>query len=137
MKSKSFLFTFSALIILLFTTCNSKAQNTKQSLNNTSSTTIEVIQFHSQHRCMTCNKIEEFTKETLKNHPSISFSLINVDDKKNNKKATAFEAAGTALFLYNSTTGKKKDLTDFAFMNARNKEKFTKGLHDAIKEFEK
>ncbi len=84
---------------------------------------------------MTCNKIEALTRETLKSYPSLTFSLVNVDDPKNEKKAEAFEATGTALFLYNSKTGKKKDLTDFAFMHAKNKEKFIEGLKKEIDAF--
>lgn len=132
MKSKSIFYSFATLLMLLFTACNSEAQNTKQTSTATTDAKIEVIQFHSEHRCMTCNKIEALTKETLKAYPNIPFSLVNVDDKKNEKKTEQFEATGTALFLYNPKTGKKKDLTDFAFMNAGNKEKFIEGLKKEI-----
>jgi hypothetical protein len=84
---------------------------------------------------MTCKKIEEVTRETLKDYPEIPFSLVNVDDKKNEKQAEEFEASGTALFLYNPKTGKKTNLTDFAFMNAGNKEKFIAGLKKEIDKF--
>lgn len=134
-KSTNIFLSFATLMMLLFTTFNSEAQNTKPALNTTAEATIEVIQFHSEHRCMTCNKIEALTRETLKNFPNIPFSLVNVDDKKNEKKAEQFEATGTALFLYNPKTGKKKDLTDFAFMNAGNKEKFIEGLKKEIELF--
>jgi len=86
---------------------------------------------------MTCNKIEALTRETLTFYKDISFSLVNVDDKKNEKKAEQFQATGTALFLYNPKTGKKKDLTDFAFMNAGNKEKFIAGLKKEVEAFSK
>lgn len=132
MKSKNIIFSFATLMMLLFTACNSEAQNTKQTSTATSDAKIEVIQFHSEHRCMTCNKIETLTKETLNAYSNIAFSLVNVDDKKNEKKAEQFEATGTALFLNNPKTGKKKDLTDFAFMNAGNKEKFLEGLKKEI-----
>lgn len=81
---------------------------------------------------MTCNKIEKLTRATLKSYPTIPFSLVNVDDAKNEKKAAQFEAAGTALFLYNPKTGKKKDLTDFAFMTAGDEAKFAKELEKEI-----
>ena len=128
---------FISIILLLsqvFESCNNEAQGTVQQLNYTKST-IQVIQFHSEHRCMTCNKIESLTKETLKSYPQIAFVLVNVDDKKNEKIAEQFEATGTALFLYNPTTKKKKDLTDFAFMNAGDKDKFTKELKKHIDDF--
>ena len=132
MKSKNIFYVVAILIMLVLTACNSGAQNNSQTSNVTSDAKIEVIQFHSEHRCMTCNKIEALTKETLKAYPNIPFSLVNVDDKKNETKAEQFEATGTALFLYNPKTGKKKDLTDFAFMNASNKEKFLEGLKKEI-----
>ncbi|MBX9806958.1 MAG: hypothetical protein K2X95_04075 [Flavobacteriaceae bacterium] len=117
-----------ATLLLLFVSNNGNAQTKTTS-------TIQVIQFHSEHRCMTCNKIEELTRETLKSYPSIPFSLVNVDDKKNEKIATQFQAAGTALFLYNPTTKKKQDLSEMAFMNAGDKDKFIKELKIKINAF--
>jgi hypothetical protein len=84
---------------------------------------------------VTCNKIEELTRETLKSYPTIPFSLVNVEDAKNQKIAAQFQAAGTALFLYNPTTKKKQDLSDMAFMNAGDKDKFIKELKKKIEAF--
>lgn len=137
MKSKSIFYSFVTLIMLLFMAFNSEAQNTKQTSSSRSEVKIEVIQFHSEHRCMTCNKIEELSKEALKDFPNTPFSLVNVDEEKNDQKAEEFEAFGTALFLYNPTTGKKKDLTEFAFMNAGNEEKFIQELKKEIRSFQK
>ena len=123
---------FLAFIALFFTAFNGSAQQN----NQTQSTTVEVIQFHSDRRCMTCLKIEKLTKETLTSHfPNVPFSLVNVDEKKNAKKAEQFEASGTALFLYNSKTGKKKDLTDFAFMKAGAEKKYKAELKKYIEDF--
>lgn len=121
-------------MMLLSMAFNGKGQNSKMRITETS--TIQVIQFHSEHRCMTCNLIEKLTRATLQKFPAIPFSLVNVDDKKNEQIAEQFEATGTALFLYNPKKGKKKDLTDFAFMNASsNPEKFKKGLEKEINAF--
>lgn len=134
MKTKTIF--FATLFVLLLTACNGTAQNQQQAKSDKAVTgTIEIIQFHSEHRCMTCNKIEILTKETLQNYASIPFSLINVDDKKNEKQAADFEASGTSLFLYNRETGRKKDLTDFAFMNAGDRNKFINGLREEIANF--
>ena len=134
MKNNNLLKSVLALIMLLFISNLGIAQVKKAVVSNPKKS-IEIIQFHSEHRCMTCNKIEELTRETLKNYPSILFSLVNVDDKKNEKRATQFEASGTALFLYNPTTKKKQDLSDMAFMNAGDKNKFIQELKKKIDAF--
>ena len=104
----------------------------------TGTATIEVIQFHNEHRCETCLKIEKQTKATLsKYYAAVPFRLINVEEKKNEKMVVQFEAAGTALFLYDPKTGRKKDLTDFAFMNANNASAFEKQLKTHIADFMK
>jgi phosphoribosylanthranilate isomerase len=135
MKTR-FLTSVLATFTLLFFSCNGNSQTKKATAKTTTAkATIEIIQFHSEHRCMTCNKIEKLTRETLKEFKAIPFSLVNVDDAKNEKKTEQFEATGTALFLYNPKTGKKKDLTDFAFMNAGNEAKFKKELKKEIEKF--
>jgi len=145
MKSTNMFLSLVALMLFFFATaCTTEAQNDKKTTTTkTEVAKIEIIQFHSEHRCMTCNKIEELTRETLKSYTSIPFSLVNVDDKKNEKKAEQFEASGTSLFLYIRKTGKKKDLTDVAFMNARDvafmnardKDKFIEMLKKEIELF--
>jgi hypothetical protein len=131
MSTKSVLTSVFATIMLLFISYNGNSQTKKTTIK----ANIEIIQFHSEHRCMTCNKIEELTRETLKSYPTIPFSLVNVDDKKNEKIAEQFQATGTALFLYNPKTKKKQDLSDMAFMNAGDKDKFIKELKKKIEAF--
>ena len=135
MKRIKNILSFSILTLLLFSACDSEAQQNKEKSSASKKSTVQVIQFHSEHRCMTCKKIESLTRETLKSYPGLTLALVNVEEEKNEKKAEEFEAAGTALFLYDPATGKKKNLTDFAFMNAGNEEKFRKGLKKEIDAF--
>ena len=138
MRTRYFFFSLATLLALLLTACNSDVQQTAPQPELTATDAeIEIIQFHSEHRCMTCNKIETLTRATLESYPSIPFSLVNVDETTNEETAQKFEAFGTALFLHDPATGKKKDLTDFAFMNAGNEEKFAVGLKEQIAEFTK
>ena len=117
---------------LLLFSCKGNTQNTP----GTQSGTVEVIQFHNEHRCYSCLEIEKLTKATLaKNYPTIPFKLVNIDDKKNETIAKQFEAAGTALYLYNAKTGKKKNLTAFAFLKVGNEAAFTEELKKNIAEF--
>ncbi|WP_317173922.1 nitrophenyl compound nitroreductase subunit ArsF family protein [Tenacibaculum piscium] len=102
---------------------------------------MEVLDFHSTHRCMTCNAIEANTKYTLNTYfakelkeNKITFQVINVDEKKNEKIAEKFEASGTSLILNVIKNGKETqiNLTDFAFMNGNDQEAFSKELKDKI-----
>lgn len=100
-------------------------------------TKIEVIDFHSTHRCMTCNAIESNTKYTLETYfadelrnGTIEFLVVNVDEEENAAMAEKFEAAGTALFLNCIKKGEEThiDLTDFAFMKGTEQEIFSQEL---------
>ncbi|MBP7184905.1 MAG: hypothetical protein KBA06_05315 [Saprospiraceae bacterium] len=124
---------FATMMLLLFAFSSYGQKSQKQHIKPVASN-IQVIQFHSEHRCMTCNLIEKLTRETLKqNYPNVPFLLVNVDDSNNEKMAEEFEATGTALFIYNTSIKKKKDLTDFAFMNAKsNPEAYKKGVKKEI-----
>ncbi len=127
-------------LTFLLTSCNNKGSEHNQDhtvSTNKNVSKIEVLDFHSTHRCMTCNAIEANTKYTLDTYFSeemengkIAFQVINVDEKENEKIAEKFEAAGTALFLNVIKDGKETsiDLTEFAFMNGNDKETFSNEL---------
>ena len=125
---------------LLLTACNGQNKSKDQILDQSVSK-IEVLDFHSTHRCMTCNAIEANTKYTLNTYfakelkeDKITFQVINVDEKKNVKIAEKFEASGTSLILNVIKNGKETqiNLTDFAFMNGNDQETFSKELKAKI-----
>ncbi|HKJ06967.1 MAG TPA: nitrophenyl compound nitroreductase subunit ArsF family protein [Flavobacteriaceae bacterium] len=137
---KTFKFFTVLAISLIITSCNSQDKN-RITTSDKSISKIEVVDFHSTHRCMTCNAIEANTKYTLETYfapelkeEKITFKVINVDEKENEKIAEKFEAAGTALFLNVIKNGKETqiDLTDFAFMYGNDKEAFSKELKAKI-----
>jgi hypothetical protein len=128
--------TFRTILFILIAFLLPFAKSEAQQPTPATSSTLEVIQFHNEHRCVTCVQIEKLTKATLEKYfKGIPFTLVNVDDAKNAKKAEQFEAAGTALYLYNPKTGKKKDLTEFAFMKAFDEKKFEAELKKQIEDF--
>jgi hypothetical protein len=104
--------------------------------------TIQVIDFHSTHRCETCLLIEKKAKSVLEdyfkqemNSGLIHFKTVDVDKKENYALAEEFEATGTALFINVLTNGKstKINLTDFAFLNARSDDDaFEKGFKSEL-----
>lgn len=131
----------SALFVSLFLfSCTGKAQN-KSALKQAKGNSIEVIDFHSTNRCMTCKAIEANTKYTLDTYfaselksGKIVFKIVNVDKKENEQFAEKFKAAGTALFLNVIKDGKEKqvDLTNFAFMKATDQKTFSDELKETI-----
>ncbi len=142
MKTMYKTFKLLAVITIGFTltSCNSKNKTDVASVD-TSIAKIEVIDFHSTHRCMTCNAIEANTKYTLDTYFSkemkadkITFQVINVDKEENEQIAEKFEASGTALILNVIKSGRetKIDLTEFAFMEGNDKETFSKQLKAKI-----
>lgn len=127
-------------ISLILTSCNNPEKKQLNAIDQSVSK-IEVLDFHSTHRCMTCNAIETNTKYTLETYftqelknNTITFQVINVDEKVNEKIAEKFEASGTSLFLNIIKNGQetKIDLTEFAFMNGNDKEVFSKELKTKI-----
>lgn len=125
-----------AVFTTLFSCKKEVKEEVKPIVENSKSTEVQLIQFHTEHRCVTCNNIEKLSKEIINGNDAISFVLYNVDDEKNSKVAEQFEATGTSLYLYNSKTKAIKDLTEMAFMYAKNEgEKFKTELQKEISEF--
>jgi glutaredoxin len=104
---------------------------------------IEVLNFHSTHRCVKCKAIEKNTKETLNTafanelkEGIISWQVVNVDKKENYEIAEKFEATGTSMFLNVVINGKEEriDITRFAFSNAKNPSQFATILKSKIED---
>ncbi|WP_338357567.1 nitrophenyl compound nitroreductase subunit ArsF family protein [Yeosuana marina] len=138
---KLFKFTSILAITLLFLTSCKDKETRKNVSTNESISKIEVIDFHSTHRCVTCKAIEANTKFTLDTYfnkdvkdGNITFQVINIDDKENEKLAEKFQASGTALFLNVIKDGKERhiDLTEFAFMEGNDQDVFSKELKAKI-----
>ncbi|WP_457609880.1 nitrophenyl compound nitroreductase subunit ArsF family protein [Lutibacter sp.] len=127
--------------IILFS-CSGKTSSKKETvITKKVPNKIEVIDFYSTHRCVTCKTIEANTRYTLDTYFSselknskITFQAINVDKEENYKIAKEYEATGTALFLNVIVNGKEKhiDLTDFAFIKGMEKEAFLTELKSKL-----
>jgi len=135
-----------SLSVFLFS-CNEN-EPTKENVTEPSiqQNRVQVIDFHTTHRCETCLTIEKKTMETINDHfknefdnGEITFQSINVDEKENEAIAEEYEAYGTSLFITVVKDGKseKIDLTDFAFTNAMAEDDsfkagLTEQLNDAL-----
>lgn len=124
-------------LLVFIISCGADAQ----AVTENSGSFLEVLDFHNEHRCATCLKIESNTRKILSDFYSkevqsgiITFRLINVDEKANDALVKKFQAYGTTLIVYTVKDGKESiiDLTSFAFMNFDNPEKFADGLRKEI-----
>ncbi len=128
----------------ILVSCQGSAQPEKVATASASGITqLEVLYFHSEHRCKTCLEIEKNTRAVLDNHFAkelksgrIVFKTYNVDDEANLKVCQKFDAFGSSLFLNRIAGGKEtqKNLTDFAFTNAFNTKAFEEKLVEYIKQ---
>jgi len=127
-------------LLVLSANCSGNAQSSKAA-SASGPDRIEVLDFHTAHRCYTCLEIERMTKEALAKHygsqmakGQVSFKLVNADDKANDALVKKYLAFGTTLIVSVVKDGKEThtDLTNFAFMNASNEQKFTAGLKEKI-----
>jgi hypothetical protein len=116
--------------------CSGKAQTQNTPVVETGDR-IEVLDFHTDHRCKTCLTIENLTKALLANDYTeemasglMSFRLINADDKANAAIVEKYFAYGTTLVINTVHQGNEKaiDLTSFAFMNANKEADFIAGM---------
>ncbi|MCT4579797.1 MAG: nitrophenyl compound nitroreductase subunit ArsF family protein [Flavobacteriales bacterium] len=138
------IFTAIILSLTLFSCGNSPKETAKAStVIDANISKIEVLDFHSTHRCMTCNAIEANTKYTLDTYfadelktDQISFATINIDEPENEAITEKFEAYGTSLFLNVIHNGSETliDLTDFAFAKGNEKEVFSNELKTRLEE---
>jgi len=113
-------------LILIGTVFTCQAQSVKAENEETAvdKEIIEVYYFHNTRRCATCQAVESVTKSVLEeSYPEqmkagkITFQSLNIEDDINEQLARQLHVSGqTLLFVKN---GKKKDLTNDAFMYAR------------------
>lgn len=87
-------------------------------------TKVEVYYFHYSRRCATCNAVEEVTKKAISDlyaqqfkKGEIIFKSVNLDEETSDALAKKCKAEGQSLLIIGK--GKRKDLTDKAFMYAR------------------
>lgn len=114
-----------------------EGQKVETSSANTKQNRIEVYCFHGTRQCETCKNMKANTKKTLDTYfasqlkdSSIVFSIIDVDDAKNEKLAEKFQATGTALMITKIVNGKDSimDWSDFAFEKANDNEAYISEL---------
>jgi hypothetical protein len=104
--------------------CSSSGSETSNTETAIKPAKVEVFYFHYTRRCVTCNAVEQVTKDALNEFygdkvkkGEITFQSVNIEEKDGEAIANKLKVAGQALiFLVN---GKQVDLTDAGFMYAK------------------
>ena len=143
---KQFSIILSLVFSLLLESSNGNPQK-KATDTQLKANTIEVFDFHTTNRCVTCKAIESNTQYTLETffadelkEGKITFKVVNIDEDENYELAKKFKASGTSLFLNVITPEKEKqiDLTAFAFTYGKKKDDFSGRLKNKLeKQLEK
>jgi hypothetical protein len=132
-----------ALISLLFFTMAAlPIINAQNKGKTTTPVKVEILYFHPMERCPIDLTIEEnvttivqtFFSKQIKDG-TITFRVLNTDDKANAKTVAKFSINAQALYIVKHDKGTeiKNDLTDFAFSNSQNNpSKFKARLQDEI-----
>ena len=139
---KLFLLLVTSIFII---SCGNKNQNIAKTYSETFDDHIEILYCHTKRRCITCNAIENLTKEVvdnyqINNNKNIILKIIDISTTEGEKIADKYEVSWSSLFINKWHDGKEtiNNLTDFAFSHAKNSpEIFKTGIKDKIEELQK
>lgn len=121
---------FFLLIATIAVSCNKAVKNddnSAQTLTNNGEV-IEVLYFHGKQRCMTCNAIENETKQLIDSvffqeiaDNKLIFKVVDFSQPENEALAEKYEVAFSSLLVNKWSNGEENvnNLTEFAFANAR------------------
>ena len=131
------------LFVMSFFSVNSLAADKKTKTAVSKAAKVEVYYFHFSRRCVTCNAVEDVSKNAIAEiYPKqlkagkITFTGVNLDDAGSKAIAEKCNAEGQALLVISG--GKRIDLTDKGFMYAKNnpeklKTEVKKAIDDLLK----
>jgi hypothetical protein len=99
--------------------------------------TVEVFYFHYTRRCVTCRIVEKETENSINENfkqmvdeGKIVYLILNLEEGDNAALAETLGVSGQTLLVKNGD--KKVDITNKAFMNARNADRLKKEVKTAI-----
>ena len=110
MKMKRFSLLLTALLLSMLIFPNSEL-NSKSDKDY-----VKVIYFHGDFRCTTCNRLEKFTKETVREtfkkelkNQLVKLEIINFDKDENKHFTDDYNLFNQALIVVKYKNGKQKE----------------------------
>ena len=129
---KQTLLLFIAMLSLF--SCGGNAS--KKEIPNVDDDVTQVLYFHTQKRCITCNAIERLTKEVVDSLANDKIVMHIVDITEDDAMADKYEITWSSLVL--DRGGRVKNLTDVGFGYAKNQPQVFKAkLVEALQNIEK
>lgn len=119
---KTVLATLLLVFTLFLTGCDNQIQQNNMSLQTDALSTdtidkvekLEIVDFHGTRRCYSCQTIEKYVHETLKEYfqeeladGTITFQSVNGELAENNAIVTKYQARGSSLFINAIQDGKE------------------------------
>lgn len=115
--------TLLAITLLTLTIANAcKSESKTQEATATQqvkSEKVEVYYFHNERRCVTCQTVEDVSKEAVKElyGEKVTFTAYNLETAEGEQKATELGVSGQTLLIVGGET--KINITNEGFLNAR------------------
>ncbi len=94
---------------------------------------VEVYYFHYTHRCVTCQSVENVSREAVAElyGDRVSFADFNLDQKEGKQKGEQLGVSGQTLLIVSGDT--RINITNEGFMNARsNPDKLKKIIKEKV-----
>lgn len=116
MKNLFKLFIVVSFVFAAFACGNNKSEKSNSAELELGSAKVEVLYFHSNRRCKSCNKIEEIAKKVVLEdfeNKDVKFHAINFENNENKKLAERFNVNWSSLIIVSDN--ENTDLTDTAF----------------------
>lgn len=105
---------------------------------------VEVLYFHGRQRCVTCNAIEQLTKEVIENdflnelkEGKVTFRVVDLATAEGEQIADRYEVSWSSLYINQWSDGQEatNNLTDLGFSYAQNSpDVFKSGVKKRITE---
>lgn len=137
---KKILLSLVTLLTIVSCGCNPKsdkqvgASESKQAVTESvQSDVTEVIYFHGKKRCISCNAIENLSKEVVKElaNEKIVMKIVDISKAENKEIAAKYEVSWSSIIL--DKGGKIDNLTKMGFKYAKTKpEEFKTKLKEAL-----
>lgn len=129
---------FLIAVVISFISCGGNTSPQQATSPATRSDVTEVLYFHGKQRCITCNAIEQLTREVVDSlaNDKVVMKIIDISRKENEAIADRYEITWSSLIL--DRNGKTENLTDMGFSYAKGQpELFKDKLIEAIQNISK